>query len=296
MVAAAAQQLLLVLGDLVGGGGPVEAAGVDPERVGADPGLAAVVEDGPALVVDLELHQLAAAVEEVAAVGGRVEADDVVGEQAAVDLLAPASSAAIRHESGCDQGMWTKCWRKTSGRASADQGGAGVEVVVVEHHQRLLVVGDRPHHGFGDIVVDDLVAVLPRVELLLANVGRVREVPEVVLDEPQNRVRDHVVEAVVGVGVGFDQADVVLDVVDLERDRAPARLAGDGGILLGHRRGDPEGPAMADEPGQRGDEAAAAPLDDTFAVRTALVLSRAAIGDDDQPLLRHGPGSKPPVR
>ena len=38
--------------------------------------------------VDLEVHQVAAALEEVAPVGARVEADDVVGQQAVVDLLA----------------------------------------------------------------------------------------------------------------------------------------------------------------------------------------------------------------
>ena len=52
---------------------------VDRQRVGADPDLAAVVEDDAALKVDLKIEQVAATLDEVASVGLRVEADDVVG-------------------------------------------------------------------------------------------------------------------------------------------------------------------------------------------------------------------------
>ena len=70
----------------------------------------------------------------------------------------------------------------------------------MEQHDRAILPLDCPEDGVGDVVVHHLVALLPRVHLVLADVGSVREVPEVVLDEPQNRVRDHVVEAVVGRG------------------------------------------------------------------------------------------------
>ena len=183
--------------------------GVDRERVGADPGLAAVVEDRAALEVDVELHQLAAAAEEVAAVGAGVEADDVVGEHARG--RSPRGSGRAGSAS-CRAGT-RGCGRSGGGRRRARSSrimpGAGVEVVVVEHHQRL-APGPRSalEHRRGDVVVDRPCSRVPGVELLLADVGRVGEVPEVVLDEPEDRVGDHVVEAVVGARVAADQADL----------------------------------------------------------------------------------------
>ena len=89
VLAAAGEQLALVVGDLLGRGDAAQALGVDPERVGADPDLAVAVADDLVAVVDLAADQLAAAVEEVVDVGGGVEADDVVAEQAVEDLVAP---------------------------------------------------------------------------------------------------------------------------------------------------------------------------------------------------------------
>jgi hypothetical protein len=88
-LAPAAQQLPLVLGNLVRVRRAVQALRVDGEGVVADPGLAVAVDDGAAVPVDLELHQLAAALQEGVAVGLGVEADDVVGEHRGEDLLAP---------------------------------------------------------------------------------------------------------------------------------------------------------------------------------------------------------------
>ena len=48
----------------------------------------------------------------------------------------------------------------------ADHPGGGVEVVVVEHHQRPLVALDLPQDRLGDVAVDRLVAEVPGVELL----------------------------------------------------------------------------------------------------------------------------------
>ena len=56
----------------------------------------------------------------------------------AVDRLADRAGR-IRQLSGWDQGMWTKWWRKASGRAARIIAGRRVEVVVVEHHQRLVL-------------------------------------------------------------------------------------------------------------------------------------------------------------
>ena len=85
-----------------------------------------------------------------------------------------------------------------------------VEVVVVNHHDglgdALELLHDRPR----EILVDDVVAELERLDLLAADVRRVRQVPEVVLDEPQHRVGEDVVEAVVGLGVGDDEPHLEL--------------------------------------------------------------------------------------
>ena len=110
------------------------------------------------------------------------------------------------------------------GARVADDRRGGVEVVVVEHHERLGLLRDQAEHGVGDVAVDDRVAVGPGVGLLLADVRRVREVPEVVLDEPEDRVRDDVVEAVVGHRLRLDHEHVVGGVVDRDLHRVAAGL------------------------------------------------------------------------
>ena len=137
-----------------------------------------------------------------------------------------------------------------------------VEVVVVDHYDRGVLVGDLLEHGVGEVLVDGLVAVLERLDLVAADVGRVALVPEVVLDEPEHRVGDDVVEAVVGLGVGLDEAHAegpALRRLDLERPAAV--LARDLDVLVGHRRGDPDRVAVRREAGQRGHEPARAALD-----------------------------------
>jgi hypothetical protein len=169
-----------------------------------------------------------------------------------------------------------------------DQPGGGVEVVVVEHHHRLLLALDRPDHAIGDVVVDDLVALLPGVHLGLADVRRVGEVPEVVLDEPEDRVRDHVVEAVVCGGVRGDHLHVVGDPVHLDLGR-PLALVGDDDVLVGHRRCDPERLAVRDQPGERRHQPTAAAIHHPLTGLIAAELRRAAVRDDRQWVLGHIP-------
>ena len=87
-VAPALEQLALELGHARARGHRLRRAPVDRQRVGADPDLPALALDHAALHVDLEVEQVAAALQEVAPVGARVEADDVVREQPVVDLVA----------------------------------------------------------------------------------------------------------------------------------------------------------------------------------------------------------------
>ena len=162
------------------------------------------------------------------------------------------------------------------------QGRARVQVVVVEHHERVGLVLDRGEHRPGDVRVHGLVAVVPRVGLLAADVRRVGEVPEVVLDEPEDRVCDDVVEAVVGLGVALDQEDLVGDAVELQRDRLPTGLTAHRDVLVGHRRRDPQGAAMRDQPAERRDQAAPSPPYGALPLRTQLELRRPPVGDDHQ--------------
>ena len=76
-----------------------------------------------------------------------MEADDVVGQQPVVDLVADRRVGSTRQASGCVHGMWMKWCRKTSGRAAPDHRRQRVEVVVVDHHDRLVVALDLLEHG-----------------------------------------------------------------------------------------------------------------------------------------------------
>ena len=169
-----------------------------------------------------------------------MEADDVVGEDPAVDLLAdhrrqhpprvrlaPRDVDEVRHE--------------RVGAGAADQRRQRVEVVVVDHHDRPLDPLDLIEHGPREILVDDVVAELERLGLVAADVRRVGQIPEVMLDEPQHRVGDDVVEAVVRLGVGGDELDAGTRCRPVSRTgkaRPPWR-AGHRDVAVGHRRGDP---------------------------------------------------------
>jgi hypothetical protein len=285
------EHLALGFGDLVRSRGPLQPLGVDPQRVGPGERPPAGVAHFAGVVVDLDvLDQLVTAAQEVDAVGGGVEADDVVRQHPLVDRVADPrrqDPPAVRLRPGdvdevVEEGVGTLC---------ADHPGGGVEVVIVQHHQGVLPAVDLGEDRLGDVLVDGLVAVVPGVDLLPADVRRVGDVPEVVLDEPEDRVGDHVVEAVVGVGVAAHQPHPVVDPVQLLFDRF-ARLVRHRDVLVGHRRGDPERFAVGDESGQRGDQAAAAATDGALAALVALELERAAVGDDDQRRRAHAAETK----
>ncbi len=209
-----------------------------------------------------------------------MEADDVVGEHPLEDRLADPPRQHPPAVGLCP-GDVDEVVEKGVGTLGADHPGRRVEVVVVQHHQRPVAPVDLAQHRLGDVAVDCLVAVVPGIELLLADVGRVGEVPEVVLDEPEDRVRDHVVEAVVGLGVTADQQHPVVDPVDRELRRSAALLA-HRDVLVGHRRGDPERVSVGDEAGERRHQSTTAPTHGALPGVVTLELSGPAIGDDDE--------------
>ncbi len=111
-----------------------------------------------------------------------------------------------------------------------------VEVVVVHHH-------DRPRratgHRFGDRVGETPVhldvPVVPGVDVGARDVRRRAVVPEVVLDEPQQRIGDHGIEVVVNAGFDRQHPHAARVVVGAGRARV-------GGFQIERARGPRGGP------------------------------------------------------
>ncbi len=83
------------------------------------------------------------------------------------------------------------------GRALPDEPRSEIEVVVVEEHGRLWLALELGEHGLREARVHLRIAVVPGVLVRDVEGGLVREIPEVVLKEPEHGVRDDVVVAVV---------------------------------------------------------------------------------------------------
>src|ERR671931_265832 len=121
------------------------------------------------------------------------------------------------------------------GNALADEARHEVEVIVVHEDRRLSVclelLGDR----VGEALVHARVALLPGVLQRDVDRRRVGQLPEVVLEEPEDGVRDDVVEPVVGGLVVGDEAEAERRA---GRERLLDSAAGfleDGAVLLAHR-------------------------------------------------------------
>ena len=200
MIAPAVQQLLLELVDAVPLGHPLHGVGVDRERIGPDPDLAVLAVHHAAFVIDLVAHQVLAALQEIPAIAPRVKADDVVGQDSPVDLLADHRGQHAPGVRLAPRDMHEVVEEHI--RADApDQSRQGVQVIVVHHHDGPLESLDLVHHRPREVLVDRVVTELERLGLVAPDVRRIREIPQVMLDEPQHRVRGDVVEAVVRVGV-----------------------------------------------------------------------------------------------
>ena len=151
-----------------------------------------------------------------------MEADDVVRQETRVDLLADPRR---QHPPGVRlrPGDVDEVVQEHVRARAAHEVGQRVEVVVVDHHDRLVHALELLHHRPREVLVDDVVAELERLDLLAADVRRVGQIPQVVLDEPQHRVGEHVVEAVVRLRVGDDQPHLELAARRrAHRERAPA--------------------------------------------------------------------------
>ena len=220
----------------------------------------------------------------------RVEADDVVGEQPLVDRAPdrlredapvvghrPRDVHEVRHQ--------------RVGSLLAHERGRDVEVVVVEEDGRVRLPLQLGHDGVGEPLVDRDVALAPRVVKAVVDVGRAREAPEVVLDEPQHRVRDHVVVPVVGGRVVRDQVEPVRRPAARHLvHRLAAGLLRYDTVLLGHGARDPGDLLVLDQAAEGRDEAPAPAPGDAPAAGVAVVHDRPAVRDHDQLAPgRHGP-------
>jgi hypothetical protein len=233
---------------------------VDRQRVGAHPHLALAKAHDPAREVDLEVHQVAAALQEVAAVGPGMEANDVVREQSAEDLLADPRG---QHPPGVRlrPGDVNEVMQERVRARAAHEIGERVEVVVVDHHDRFAHPVELLHNGAREVFVDDVVAKLEGLDLLATDIGCVRQIPQVVLDEPQHGIREHVVETVVSLWVADHQAHLVFATArGSDRERAAALLTRYLGVVLVHRRGDPDRFAVRGEASERGHQPARSAL------------------------------------
>ena len=208
-----------------------------------------------------------------------MKADDVVGEDPVVDVLADHRG---QHAPGVRlaPGDVDEVVQERVGAGPADQPRQRVQVVVVDHHDRLLDALDLLEHRPRQVLVDGVVAELERLGLVAADVRRVRQIPEVVLDEPQHRVGHDVVEAVVGLGVGRDELDPVLAAVRSRAPGTPGRraaraVATSSSVIADAIHVDV---AVGGEPDQRRHQPAGAALD----LAARLEGDRAAVRDEHE--------------
>ena len=257
-----------------------EHVGVDRDGIGAHPHGPAAEPYRLLVGVGGGVEHVDAALQEVVDVVLRVEGDDVVGEQAAEDLLA---DLAGQHPPGVGlrPGDVHELLQERPRRAGPHDRGDSVQVVVVDDHDpAAAVVAQLVEDGFAEQSVDRQVALAPGVELVLADVGMAGEVPEVVLDEPEDGVGRDVVVAVVGLALGRHVAHLVGLAVQVDAQR----LSGGGELLffVARRRRDPDAGMAPQHGADHGHEAAGAARDHRLSRRVAVERYRAAVGRDDQ--------------
>ena len=179
------------LGEHVGAAGQlVELGGVDRDRVRGDKGAAPGVLDRSRVDVDVGAENSLDRSEEVLAPALCVEPDHVVCQQPFVDR---AGSLVRQHGPAGRVGPRDVYEVREPGLGvlRADERRRDVQVVVVEPHRPVGVRGELLDHRAGDPLVHTPVALPGLVETRLAG-----EIPQPVLQEPERRVGELVVETV----------------------------------------------------------------------------------------------------
>ena len=155
------------------------------------------------------------------------------------------------------------------GHALPHEGRRDVEVVVVEEDRRIGLTVELLDDRVRKPAVHGHVALAPGVVKTVVDVRRARKPPEVVLDEPQHRVRDHVVVPVVRRRVVGDEPQLVGGAAPCRLvDRAAVGLVHHFPVLVGHGACDPRDVVVLDEAAERGHQSAAAATSEPVAAES----------------------------
>ncbi len=259
--------------DVLGCGHVGQGVHVDGDRV-VPRGHGALADPyGHPLVVDRQLQQLLRAEQEVAREGFGVKGHHVVAQQSAQQRFAQIRGEhppAVRPR---PRNVY-EVGEHRVGALASDDASHRIEVVVVEHDQRLAAA--CPHlldHGGGEHLVDRQVAVEEGRPRRGVDVRGGRQAVHAVLEEPQQRVGDDAVEVVVRLRVQLDHAHLQrLLVIAAFGDQVGLRLHDDRhrgvgvlphhlDVLAGGGRADPHRVGQpAGEADQRGDQATTSTL------------------------------------
>ena len=197
----------------------------------------------------------------------RVERDDVVREQPVVHR---APHRLGQHRPVGRPGDVHEVGEPRVRSRGTDECRREIEVVVVKEDGRVRVVVERADDRIGERSVDAFVALVPGSVKRTAELRPRRLGPEPVLDEPQHRIGDDVVVAVVHLRLVRD-----------EHNLPARRLTRNDSILVGRRTRDPDHMSLLPHPAQRRREAAAAAALHAPSV-DPVVGHRPTVRDDDQ--------------
>src|SRR5581483_4580647 len=162
-------------------------------------------------------------------------------------------------------------------QALSHVGGGQIEVVVLKHDVGSGAAAGCLDNGLGEGLVDADVAVVPGLVDRTADVRGTGGVPHEMLQEPEQRVGEGVIEALVDGARHLHEVDVDLRIRQLHG--APGELRG-APVAFRHGGGDPGDGDEAAGCQKRRHHATAAAVGDQFAVRIEAVFDRAAVAGD----------------
>jgi hypothetical protein len=164
-------------------------------------------------------------------------------------------------------------------------------VVVVEEHRRFGLRVQLGDNGVGEAGVDGDVPLVPGEMESPIEVGSTSEIPQVMLEKPERRVGDDVVEPVVrGLVMSNETQAIRRPVMGRYLDRPVLSLGGDGPVLVAHGARHPGDVVERHEASQRRHQPSPAASRYPFAVFVQVESNRSTVRDDDQlPAGGHGP-------
>ena len=260
---------------------PVELRRIDADRSGDDPRRATPVLDRPGLPVDPRSEQPLRREQERAPPALGVEADDVVCEQPLVHGHPQLGRQRVPVV-GLRPRDVEEVRRHDVGPRFPHQARREVQVVVVEEDRRVGLAVELLHRRSGQRLVDRHVPVAPGLVQLRPEVRRGAQAPEVVLQEPERRVRQHVVEAVVGGWIVRDEPQPIRRAVRRLLAERAVLLGRDCSVLLGHRARHPGHVVVGKQAAEGRHDPAAAPPRNAASVGVTRVRDRRAIEDDEE--------------